>query len=91
MKSNEHAWNQIKLNNKWYNADVTGSSEDYKDENYSDHFIGFVSDNVIKDYGVRSFYDGNVKNRVSATSNDYKDYDWSVYEQTDQFKQLISL
>lgn len=91
VESKEHAWNQVKLNSKWYNADVTGSSEGYKDENYSDHFIGFVSDNVIKDYGVRSFYDGNVKNHVSATSNDYKDYDWSVFEQTDQFKQLISL
>ncbi|MDD6423661.1 MAG: transglutaminase domain-containing protein [Intestinibaculum porci] len=91
VESKEHAWNQVKLNSKWYNADVTGSSEGYKEENYSDHFIGFVSDNVIKDYGVRSFYDGNVKNHVSATSNDYKDYDWGVFEQTDQFKQLISL
>lgn len=92
MIGKEHAWNQIKLNNKWYNADVTGSSEDYKRSDFSEHFIGFVPDEVLREYDDSTgAYKGFPKNHVSATSNDYKDYDWSVFEQTDQFKQLISL
>ena len=52
-KTDEHAWNQVKINNKWYNVDVTwddplkGSSISFDDHSNCRYDYFLISDEII--------------------------------------------
>ena len=91
----DHAWNQICVNGKWYNVDVTYNDTD--NAAFAKYFM--KSDNYSHDGENHPFADkthavkyrsGDGEYPVTATATDYDNYDWSSFAQSEQFKSLIS-
>lgn len=95
-----HIWNQIKINGKWYNVDTT-NDDSCNDDPLSNEVEFFdteyfmKSDNYRTDSDWQPFNDkdhlitdrGDGKNPTAA---DYDNYDWKPFLQSEQFKALIS-
>ncbi|GEM_PF-1960491 len=83
-----HEWNQVKLNNNWYNLDSSGYDND--EDGYP-----YVSLKGIIGSDSSAGYHSNSQKRnqkdYKANSKDFDNYDWEPFTETDQFKQLISL
>lgn len=92
----DHTWNQICINGKWYNVDVTFN--DIGDTVYAKYFM--KSDSYSHDGENHPFADYKahaLKYRVSkdeypvtATATDYDNYDWSSFAESEKFKELIN-
>lgn len=89
----DHIWNQICVNGKWYNVDVSNNDEEPFNPEGAECFM--KSDNCSNDFfSDRShavkYRSGNGEYPVTATATDYDNYDWSSFAQSEQFKSLIS-
>ncbi len=94
----DHEWNQICVNGKWYNVDVSNNDEEPFNPEGAEYFM--KSDDCSIDSGALHPFEGKrhaVKYRsgdgeypVTATATDYDNYDWSSFAQSEQFKSLIS-
>lgn len=96
-ETGDHAWNQVCINGKYYNVDVTYNDGGPFDPEYTKYIL--KSDNYTRDNEVYPFMDkvhsvkyrsGDGKYPVTASATDYDNYDWSSFAQSEQFKELIN-
>ena len=89
----DHEWNQICVNGKWYNVDVSNNDEEPFNPEGAECFM--KSDNCSNDFfsdrrHAVKYRSGKGEYPVTATATDYDSYDWSSFAQSEQFKSLIS-
>lgn len=89
----DHEWNQICVNEKWYNVDVSNNDEEPFNPEGAECFM--KSDNCSNEFfsdrrHAVKYRSGDGNYPVTATATDYDNYDWASFANSEQFKSLIN-
>jgi hypothetical protein len=78
-----HAWNQIKLDNQWYNVDLTWDDSLPDMGEYVKHTYMNVDDSAL---GVTHVWDGEFYNECNSRTKSYYQSTFAFYQDYDSFK-----
>lgn len=105
VATEDHIWNQIKINGKWYNVDTTNDDScnddplsnetEFFDTEYfmkSDKYsiADDVNDEIWQPFNNKDHSISGRGGSGNPTATDYDNYDWKPFLQSNEFRDLVA-